>query len=247
MFAGMPYLLSLLFGSVAVPTHAQAPFVIEEASIAAIHAEMLAGRLTARRLVERYLARIAAYDTLGPAINAIIVVNPHALARADELDAELKRTGKLSGPLHGIPFLVKDNYDTHDLPTTAGSLSLAGSVPPDDATQVRLIRAAGAIVLAKTNMAEFAFTPYETVSSMLPGYTKNPYALDRVTAGSSGGTAAGVAANFGTVGLGTDTGNSIRGPSSHQALVGIRSPSISIATWAGPWPAAWRMRWRCWT
>jgi amidase len=208
---------------VAVAQRGGGGFQVEEATIAGIHAEMLAGRLTARTLVEQYLARIAAYDKQGPAINSIITINERALARADELDAELKRTGTLSGPLHGIPFIVKDNYDTHDLPTTAGSLSLAGSVPPDDATQVRLIRAAGAIVLAKANMAEFAFTPYETVSSILPGYTKNPYALDRVTAGSSGGTAAAVAASFGAVGFGTDTGNSIRGPSSHQSLVGVRS------------------------
>jgi amidase len=200
-----------------------ARFVVEEATIAQIHAEMLARRLTARALVEHYLARIAAYDQRGPALNAIVTINPVALARADELDAELRRSGQLTGPLHGIPFIVKDNYDTHDLPTTAGSLSLAGSLPPDDATQVRLIREAGAIVLAKANMAEFAFTPYETVSSILPGYSKNPYGLDRVTAGSSGGTAAAVAASFGAVGFGTDTGNSIRGPSAHQALVGIRS------------------------
>jgi amidase len=199
------------------------PFAVEEATIAEIHSEMRAGRLTARRLVEHYLARIAAYDRRGPALNAIIVVHPDALARADSLDAELRRTGQLTGPLHGIPFIVKDNYDTHDLPTTAGSLALAGSVPPDDAFQVGKIRQAGAIILAKSNMAEWAFTPYETVSSILPGYTRNPYALDRVTAGSSGGTAAAVAAGFGTVGLGTDTGNSIRGPSAHQALVGIRS------------------------
>lgn len=198
-------------------------FQIEEATIAEIHAEMVEGRLTARALVEHYLARIVAYDKLGPAINAIITVNPHALERADELDAEFRRSGRLTGPLHGIPVIVKDNYDTHNLPTTAGSLSLAGSLPPDDAFQVRRIREAGGIVLAKANMAEFAFTPYETVSSILPGYTKNPYGLDRVTAGSSGGTAAAVAASFGAVGLGTDTGNSIRGPSAHQALVGIRS------------------------
>jgi Asp-tRNA(Asn)/Glu-tRNA(Gln) amidotransferase A subunit family amidase len=183
---------------------------------------MMTGRITARALVERYLERIEAYDKQGPALNAIIVSNPNALARADELDAELARTG-LTGPLHGIPIIVKDNYDTHDLPTTAGSLSLKGSVPPDDAFQVRKLREAGAIVLAKSNMAEFAFSPYETVGSALPGYTRNPYALNRVTAGSSGGTAAAVAANFGTVGLGTDTGNSIRGPSSHTSLVGIRS------------------------
>ncbi|HEX2095157.1 MAG TPA: amidase family protein [Longimicrobiaceae bacterium] len=198
------------------------PFRVEEATIAEIHREMRAGRLTARRLVQHYLARIEAYDKQGPALNSLITVNPDALRVADSLDALLARSGPV-GPLHGIPVIVKDNYDTRDLPTTAGSLTLAGSRPPDDAFQVRRLREAGAIVLAKSNMAEFAFTPYETVGSMLPGHTRNPYALDRTTAGSSGGTAAAVAANLGTVGLGTDTGNSIRGPSSHTVLVGIRS------------------------
>jgi Asp-tRNA(Asn)/Glu-tRNA(Gln) amidotransferase A subunit family amidase len=131
--------------------------------------------------------------------------------------------------------IVKDNFETTDLPTTAGSLSLQGFVSTRDAFMVRRIRAAGAIVLAKSNMAEFAFSPIETVSSILPGYTKNPYALDRVTAGSSGGTAAAVAANLGEVGLGTDTGNSIRGPSGHQALVGIRS-TIGLTSRAGVVP-----------
>ncbi len=197
-------------------------FDVVEASIAEVHQAMQEGRLTARQLVELYLERIEAYDKQGPALNAIVVVNPDALARADELDRQLAESGFV-GPLHGIPVIVKDNYDTHDLPTTAGSLSLEGSIPPDDAYQVRKIREAGAIVLAKSNMAEFAFSPYQTVGSRLPGHTRNPYALNRVPAGSSGGTAAAVAANFGVVGLGTDTGNSIRGPSSHTSLVGIRS------------------------
>lgn len=193
-----------------------------EATIPEIHRAMEQGRLTARELVQMYLDRIEAYDRQGPSLNAIIVINPNALKRADELDAEFARSG-LTGPLHGIPIIVKDNYDTHDLPTTAGSRALAGSIPPDDAFQVRRLREAGAIVLAKSNMAEFAFSPYETVGSAIPGYTFNPYALNRVTAGSSGGTAAAVASSFGVVGLGTDTGNSIRGPSSHTCLVGIRS------------------------
>jgi Asp-tRNA(Asn)/Glu-tRNA(Gln) amidotransferase A subunit family amidase len=131
--------------------------------------------------------------------------------------------------------IVKDNFETTELPVTAGSLSLQGFVSDRDAFLVRRIKAAGAIVLAKSNMDEFAFSPYETVSSILPGYTKNPYALDRVTAGSSGGTAAAVAANLGAVGLGTDTGNSIRGPSSHQALVGIRS-TLGLTSRAGVVP-----------
>jgi len=193
-----------------------------EATITEIHKAMEQGRLTARELVQMYLDRIEAYDRQGPSLNAIIVVNPNALQRAEELDAEFARSG-LTGPLHGIPVIVKDNYDTHDLPTTAGSRALAGSIPPDDSFQVRKLREAGAIVLAKSNMAEFAFSPYETIGSAMPGYTFNPYALNRVTAGSSGGTAAAVASSFGVIGLGTDTGNSIRGPSSHTCLVGIRS------------------------
>lgn len=194
-----------------------------ELSIAQAHEAMLSGTLTSRQLVEAYHERIEAFDKKGPAFNAIILVNPQALARADALDDALRRTGELSGPLHGIPFIVKDNYDTHDMPTTGGSASLEGAMAADDAYQVRAIREAGAIVLAKSNLAEFAFTAMETVGSMLPGWTFNPYQLNRVTAGSSGGTAAAVTANMGLVGLGSDTGNSIRGPSSHNALVGIRS------------------------
>ncbi|MEM7351378.1 MAG: amidase family protein [Acidobacteriota bacterium] len=204
------------------PADAASSFAVEETTIAAIHQAMTEGHLTARQLVEAYLARIAAYDQQGPSLNALVTINPRALERADELDVAF-RQGGLTGPLHGIPVIVKDNYDTADLPTTAGSLSLLESLPPDDAFQVRKIRQAGAIVLAKSNMAEFAFSPYETVGSALPGYTRNPYDTRRVTAGSSGGTAAAVAANLGVVGLGTDTGNSIRGPSSHNLLVGIRS------------------------
>ena len=144
------------------------------------------------------------------------LVNPGAMATADSLDKRFAREG-LTGPLHCIPTIVKDNFLTYDLPTSAGSLALKDWRPTHDAFLVKRVRAAGAIVLAKSNMAELAFSPNETVSSVLPGYSRNPYALDRVTAGSSGGTAAAVASNFGAVGLGTDTGNSIRGPSSHQA------------------------------
>jgi Asp-tRNA(Asn)/Glu-tRNA(Gln) amidotransferase A subunit family amidase len=195
---------------------------IEEATIAELHAAMRANRLTCRSLVERYLRRIEAYEKTGPAINALVVINTDALTEADALDRTFKASGPV-GPLHCIPAIVKDNFETIGLQSAVGSLSLRGFVSSKDAFQVRRIKEAGAIVIAKSNMAEFAFSPYETVSSILPGYTKNPYALDRVTAGSSGGTAAAVAANFGAIGLGSDTGNSIRGPSSHQALVGIRS------------------------
>ncbi len=200
-----------------------AVLVLSMGSAAGLPGQQPVGARGAGFTVEAYLARIEAYDKRGPALNAILVINPRARARADSLDAYFARTGKLAGPLHGIPVIVKDNFDTADLPTTAGSAVLAGVIPPDDAFQVRRLREAGAIVLAKSNMAEFAFSPYETVGSALPGYTRNPYDLTRVPAGSSGGTAAAVAANFGTVGMGTDTGNSIRGPSAHTALVGIRS------------------------
>ncbi|GLC26795.1 amidase family protein [Roseisolibacter agri] len=213
---------------------APASFVIEETTIADVHAAMRAGTLTCRDLVSRYLRRIDAFDKNGPGVNAIVVVAPDALTVADSLDARMRAGGPV-GPLHCVPVIVKDNFETKGLATTAGSLSMAAFVPDRDAFQVRRVRAAGAIVLAKSNMAEFAFTPFETVSSILPGYTRNPYALDRVTAGSSGGTAAAVAANFGEVGLGTDTGNSIRGPSSHQALVGIRS-TMGLTSRAGVVP-----------
>jgi Asp-tRNA(Asn)/Glu-tRNA(Gln) amidotransferase A subunit family amidase len=244
--AGAAALVAAL-APISVPTHAQkpfAPFPIEEATIAEIHAAMKDGRLTCRSLVERYLRRIDAYDKNGPALNAIVVLNPQARAQADALDARYARSGP-AGPLHCIPTIVKDNFETIGLQSAAGSLALEGFVSARDAFQVRKIKEAGAIVLAKSNMAEWAFTPYETVSSILPGYTRNPYALERVTAGSSGGTAAAVAANFAAVGLGSDTGNSIRGPSSHQALAGIRStmgltsrggvvPLSTLADIAGP-------------
>lgn len=201
-------------------------FQIMEATIAEAHAAMRAGKLTSHQLVEEYLRRIRAYDQ-STRLNAIVLINPNALAEADKLDQEFKRTGKMR-PLHGIPVIVKDNYNTFDLQTTGGSLAMKGNVPPTDAFMVKKLREAGAIVLAKSNMAEWAFSPYVTVSS-IAGITRNPYDLERVPAGSSGGTAAAVAANLGMVGLGTDTGNSIRGPSSHNDLVGIR-PTIGLTS-----------------
>jgi amidase len=219
----------LAAGSIA---QAQSGFRVDETTIADVHAEMRAGRLTCHDLVQSYLRRIDAYDKKGPAINAITVVNPDALATADSLDKRFAAAKQFVGPLHCIPMIVKDNFQTIGLQTAAGNIMLKGYKPSKDAFEVRRIKEAGAIVLAKSNMAEFAFSPLETVNSLLPGYTKNPYALDRVTAGSSGGTAAAVSADFGEVGLGTDTGNSIRGPSSHQALVGIRS-TMGLTSRAG--------------
>src|SRR5262245_15862129 len=210
------------------------PFRVEEATIAQIHDALKAGRATCRGVVEQYLRRIETYDKNGPAINAIIPTNPEALTLADDLDRRAAQGG-FAGPLHCVPTIVKDNFETIGLQSANGSLALSGFISNKDAFQVKRIKEAGAIVLAKSNMAEWAFTPYETLSSILPGYTKNPYALDRVTAGSSGGTAASVAASFGAVGLGSDTGNSIRGPSSHQALAGIRS-TMGLTSRAGVMP-----------
>ncbi len=195
-----------------------ARFEIIEATVSDAHEAFRDGSLTAARLVQMYLDRIEAFDD---SVNAFIILNPLALEQAASLDAEFAKTGLLR-PMHGIPIVVKDNYDTEGLQTTGGSAALAGSSPPDDAWQVARLRDAGAIVLGKTNMAEWAFSPFVTISS-IGGTTRNPYDLSRVPAGSSGGTAAAVAANLGMLGLGTDTGNSIRGPSGHNALVGIRS------------------------
>ena len=217
-----PLLTLALAVALFAPQQQSAAFRLEEATIAQIHAAMKAGRLTCASLVDQYLERIEAHDKQGAALNAITVVNPAARAEAADLDKRMKGSGMV-GPLHCIPAIVKDNFETIGLQSAAGSLALKDFDPQRDAFQVRRIKEAGAIVLAKSNMAEWAFSPYETVNSLLPGYTRNPYTTNRVTAGSSGGTAAAVAANFGAIGLGSDTGNSIRGPSSHQALVGIRS------------------------
>lgn len=200
----------------------RSPFPLDETTIAKVETAFRDGSLTCRGLVERYLARIEKDDKRGARLNAIVMINPAALGAADDLDRRFRQSGPV-GPLHCVPVLVKDNYETVDMPTTAGSLSLKGMNTGKDAFVVKRLREAGAVMIAKSNMAEFAFSPVETVNSILPGYTRNPYDTSRVTAGSSGGSAAGVAANFALIGLASDTGDSIRGPAAHQALVGLRS------------------------
>ena len=204
-------------------------FEVTETSIAATQAAILDGRTTCRAVVEAYLARIRAYDQ-ATRLNSMILLNPDVLADADRCDQEVRTTHHLPS-LGGIAMIVKDNYDTRGLQTTGGSLAMKGFVPESDATMVAKIRAAGALIVGKSNMAEWAFSPYVTASS-IDGITRNPYDLTRVPAGSSGGTAAAVAASLGEVGLGSDTGNSIRGPSSHNDLVGIR-PTIGLTSRAG--------------
>ena len=201
-------------------------FDIQETTVARVHQAMKAGTLTCRQLVEGYLARIDAYDQQGPKLNSVVTLNPNALAEAEALDQKFAADG-FTGPLHGIPVMLKDNCDTADMPTTGGSASLAGVVPPDDAFITDRFRQAGAIILAKVNLHEFAIWG-ETLSSIL-GQTLNPYDLTRTPGGSSGGTGASIAANMGLVGIGTDTINSIRSPASANNLVGIR-PTIGLVS-----------------
>ncbi|MFT5451659.1 MAG: amidase [Enterobacterales bacterium] len=191
---------------------------LTELTISNIHQAYKDGDYNSQQLVVAYLKQIEKFDGK---LNAITVINPEALAIAKKLDDEYKKTGVLR-PLHGIPLLVKDNINTRGLATTAGSISLEDFIPETDAFVIKKLIAAGAIIIAKTNMAEWAFSARHTESSTA-GTTHNAYNIDYVPAGSSGGTAAGIATNFAVIGLGTDTGNSIRGPSSHNSLVGFRS------------------------
>ena len=196
-------------------------FQIDEATIDGIHAAMRAGEITSRALVDAYLERIEAVDRGGPRLNSVLGVNEAARTRADELDAALERSGEPTGPLHGIPVLVKDCVETSEIPTTFGSAAIEGYTPERDAVIVRKLREAGAIILAKTTLPDFA-TSWFSYSS-LSNETKNPYALDHDPGGSSAGTGAAVAANLGAVGIGTDCGGSIRVPGSFCNLVGVRS------------------------
>jgi len=227
-------LLLLITCAFVVPRAQQRSFQLEETTIARIESAFRDGSLTCRSLVDQYLARIDANDKKGASLNAIILTNPDAQKAADDLDRRFRASGPV-GPLHCIPVIVKDNYETIDMPTSAGSLSLKGMMTGKDATVVKRLRDAGALPIAKSNMAEFAFSPVETVSSILPGYTRNPYDTTRVTAGSSGGSAAALAANFAALATASDTGDSIRGPAAHQALVGLRS-TMGLVSRAGVVP-----------
>jgi Asp-tRNA(Asn)/Glu-tRNA(Gln) amidotransferase A subunit family amidase len=177
-------------------------------------------RISCAQLTRRYIARIEAYDQ-SSGLNAVAYINPDAEQRAAALDRGWQETGRM-GRLFCAPVILKDNFDTADMPTEAGSVAMRGDYPPDDAFVVQRLREAQAIVIAKSNMGEWAFSPYETISST-HGETRNAYDLSRVPAGSSGGTASAIAANFGIIGMGTDTGNSVRGPAAHLDLVGLRA------------------------
>jgi amidase len=240
-----------LAGALYVPACA-AGLNIETATIADLNAAFADGTLTSEQLVSAYLKRIEAYDKQGPAINAIITLNKKALDEARQLDAE-RKSGNVRGPLHGIPVVVKDNYDTVDMPTTAGSQLLEGHMAKQDAFMVKKLRQAGAIMLAKVNLSEFAGSGGSVAgatdpaiikagsvpngSSSAGGQTKNPHELLHGPGGSSGGTGASVAAAFAQFGLGTDTGGSVRGPSSVNGIVGLK-PTHGLLSRAGIVPLA---------
>ncbi len=207
-------------------------FDVVETDIASVHAALRAGRTSCRAVVQAYLDRIAAYDKAGPALNAVQHVNARALHEADSLDAA-RRARQPMGPLHCVPVLLKDQIETRDMPTTYGSALFRDFIPARDATAVQRLEAAGAIILAKTTMGEFAQRYVGSGS----GIIRNAYDPTRNPSGSSGGTGTGVAANFGLVGIGEDTGGSIRGPAAVNSLVGLR-PTLALVSRFGMMPAS---------
>src|SRR3954468_22678860 len=210
-------------------------FALEEMTAAKLQDAMTSGRYTSRQITELYLRRIDAIDRSGPELRSVIEVNPDALAIADALDAERTAKGP-RGPLHGIPILIKDNIDTADkMMTTAGSLALEGSRPAADAFVVERLRAAGAVILGKTNLSEWAnYRSTHSTSgwSGRGGQVRNPYALDRNPCGSSSGTGAAIAANLAAIGIGTETDGSIVCPSGANGLVGIK-PTLGLISRTG--------------
>jgi amidase len=228
------HVITSLLALCVAPAHAQntasAPFQIVEATIDDIHMAFRSGRLTARQLVQGYLDRINAHDKQGPNINSIITINPNALAEADKLDAAFRVSG-LVGPLHGATILVKDEVDTAGMPTTLGTVVFKDYRPPKDAFVIDKLRKAGAIILGKTTLSEFAAG--DTYGSIF-GVTRNPYDLDRTVGGSSGGSGAALAANFSTVTIGEETVASIRRPGAWNAVVSLR-PTPGLVSRTGMW------------
>jgi amidase len=217
-----------------------APFALDEATVADLQSAMASGRMTARSITRQYIDRIQTLDRTGPALRAVLEVNPDALSIADTLDRE-RKAGRVRGPLHGIPILIKDNIDTADrMTTTAGSYALAGSIALQDATIAAKLRAAGAILLGKTNLSEWAnFRSTHSSSgwSGRGGQAKNPYVLDRNPCGSSSGSGAAVSANMCALAIGTETDGSIVCPSSANGIVGIK-PTLGLVSRAGIIPIA---------
>jgi Asp-tRNA(Asn)/Glu-tRNA(Gln) amidotransferase A subunit family amidase len=218
---------------ITIAQQARPPFHLETATIASIHAAFAAGTLTCAQLARLYLDRIDAYDQRGPALRTIITANPRATAAAADLDRQYKANPSAAGPLHCIPIVIKDNFNTFDMPTTGGNIGMKRSQPAADAFTVAKIRKSGALILGKTNLSEFARGGISL--SSLGGQTRNPYDVTRTPGGSSGGTGAALAANFAVLGTGSDTGQSIRSPASANSLVGIR-PTRGLVSRSGVMP-----------
>src|SRR2546426_1243250 len=232
---GVPVLCAMLgvAGSLARAQQAPAPFHLQEATIAGIHDAFAAGQLTCAHLTRLYLDRIEAYNLRGPALHAIIAVNPKSMETAAEMDRRYKANPSGAGPLHCVPIILKDNFNTFDMPTTGGNVGMRSSQPPADAFTVARMRKAGALILAKANMTELARGGMSL--SSLGGQVLNPYDLTRTPGGSSGGTGAAVAANLALIGTGSDTGQSIRSPASANNLVGVR-PTRGLVSRSGVIP-----------
>jgi amidase len=230
---GMSVACSMLAVPASPVNAQQGPFRFQEATIGSIHAALAAGELTCTQLTRLYLDRIAAFDRQGPALHAILTLNPKAMEIAAEMDRSYRASPASGGALHCIPIILKDNFNTFDMPTSGGNVSMQGSMPPADAFTVARIRKAGALILAKANLQEFARGGMSI--SSLGGQVRNPYDLDRTPGGSSGGTGAAIAANFAVLGTGSDTGQSVRSPASANNLVGIR-PTRGLVSRAGVIP-----------
>src|SRR5262245_35182364 len=220
----------LLIGGTFQPSQSGG-FTLREATVDDVQAALKSKQITCRQLVDRYIRRIEAYDKTGPSLNAVQTINQHALQEADRLDAELAASAP-AGPLHCVPMLVKDQVETIDMPTMYGSAVFKDFVPRRDATIVTKLKKAGAVVIAKTTMGEFASGYLGSAF----GAVRNAYDPTRIASGSSGGTGAGIAANFATVGIGEDTGGSVRGPAAVNNLVGLR-PTLPLVSRFGMMPA----------
>lgn len=230
LFFAILALCSALFAGYSPASFA---FAVEEVTIADVHAAYREGRISVRQMVQAHLDRIEAYDRRGPYLNSLVNVNPKALEAADRLDAQLAKTpGKFTGALFGIPVIIKDNLDMAGMPMTSGFQGWRNYVPPTDAPIVRKILDAGGIIIAKASLSEFARGGGDNINSVVAGFARNPYNTAYATGGSSGGTGASIAANFGIVGIGTDTGGSVRMPAAHNALAGLR-PTVGLVSRTG--------------
>jgi Asp-tRNA(Asn)/Glu-tRNA(Gln) amidotransferase A subunit family amidase len=229
-FVVMVASLATAIGLIGQNKDSSARFQLMETTIDDIHSAMKSGKLTAHQLIQAYLDRIDAFDKKGPAINCIITINPRALEEADRLDAEFKRSG-MAGPLHGIPIVVKDEIDTAGMPTTLGTLVFKDYRPPRDAFTIERLKKAGAIILGKTTLSEYAGG--DTFGSMF-GVSHNPYDLERTVGGSSGGSGCSLTANFSTLAIGEETSASIRRPGAWNAIVSLR-PTPGLVSRSGMW------------